>query len=48
MMMISMLKSDLFQRFAGGFALGAVVVVACQPEGALSFLDAIKAVAGIA
>ncbi len=44
-MMVAMLKSDLFQRFAGGFVVGAVAIVAVQPE---AFLAAIKAAAGIA
>lgn len=47
-MMMSMLKSDLFQRFAGGFAVGAIAIIIAQPAGAWPLLDTLKAVAGIA
>lgn len=46
--MIQVLKSDLFQRFAGGFVVGAIAIMIAQPEGAWPFLDAIKVAAGIA
>lgn len=46
--MVSMLRSDLFQRIAGGFVAGAIIIVLVQPEGAVPFVDALKAVAGIA
>ncbi|WP_182911853.1 hypothetical protein [Sphingomonas cavernae] len=46
--MITMLKSELFQRFAGGFVVGAIAIVAVQPADAWPFLEAIKAAAGIA
>lgn len=46
--MLSMLKSDLFQRFAGGFFVGAIAIVIAQPEGAWPLLDALRAATGIA
>ena len=48
MIMMTMFKSELFQRFAGGFVLGAIMVVVAQPAGAWPVLDALKSVAGIA
>lgn len=46
--MATMLKSDLFQRFAGGFGLGAIVMLFAQPEILLPWVDAIKTAAGLA
>ena len=46
--MLSLIKSDLFHRFAGGFALGAVAMIALQsPENASQLVMAIKGAAGL-
>lgn len=46
--MMSMLKSDLFQRFSGGFLLGALAIVIAQPDGTWPVVDALRQAAGIA
>jgi len=47
--MISMLKSDLARRFAGGFLAGAIAMLAIQPpESAVLAVQALKAAAGLA
>lgn len=46
--MATMLKSDLFQRFVGGFGLGAIVMLLAQPETVLPLVDVIKTAAGFA
>jgi hypothetical protein len=47
--MISMLKSDLARRFAGGFLFGALAMLAIQPpEGAALAIQALKSAAGLA
>ena len=47
--MASLLKSDLFRRFSGGFLAGALVILLTQPpEGAAMAVQALKAAAGIA
>ena len=46
--MMSLIKSDLFHRFAGGFALGAVAMLAFQsPENASDLVMAIKGATGL-
>jgi len=46
--MVSLIKSDLFRRFAGGFALGAVAMIAFQsPENASALVMALKGAAGL-
>lgn len=46
---MTMLKSDLFRRFMGGFAVGAVAILIAQPpEGAALAVQALKAAAGLA
>jgi hypothetical protein len=47
--MISLLKSDLVHRFAGGFLVGAIAILAVQPpEGAIIAIQALKSVTGLA
>ncbi|WOK35340.1 hypothetical protein [Sphingomonas sp. C3-2] len=46
--MAALLKSDLFQRFAGGFGIGALVMLLAQPDIVNPVVDALKAAAGIA
>ncbi|MGV3478866.1 MAG: hypothetical protein ACO1O3_02880 [Sphingobium sp.] len=47
--MISVLKSDLARRFAGGFLVGAMAILAIQPpEGAIAAVEALKIVTGLA
>ncbi|WP_281423038.1 hypothetical protein [Sphingomonas colocasiae] len=44
-----MLKSDLARRFAGGFLVGAIAILAVQPpEGAILAIEALKVAAGLA
>ena len=46
--MVSFVKSDLFRRFAGGFAVGAIAMFAFQsPENAETFAGALKNVTGL-
>ena len=46
--MLSWIKSDLFHRFAGGFALGAAAMIAFQsPENASHLVMAIKGATGL-
>ena len=37
--MLSLLKSSFFHRFAGGFLLGTIGVVALQPAEAAHFVE---------
>lgn len=47
--MISLLKSDLIRRFAGGFLVGAIAILAVQPpEGAVIAIQALKSATGLA
>ncbi len=47
--MISVLKSDLARRFAGGFLAGAIAILTIQPpEGAIAAVEALKLAAGLA
>jgi len=46
--MASMIKSDLFRRFIGGFALGAVAMIALQsPENASHLVTTLQGAAGL-
>lgn len=46
--MVSLVKSDLFRRFAGGFAIGAIAMLMFQsPEQADALLVAVKNATGL-
>lgn len=47
--MLSLIKSHIAQRVAGGFVAGSLAILALQPpEGALPFIVALKSAAGVA
>ncbi|MBB5684391.1 hypothetical protein [Sphingobium boeckii] len=46
--MVSFVKSDLFLRFAGGFAVGAIAMIMFQtPEDATNLLTILKSATGL-
>ena len=46
--MVSLVKSDLFRRFAGGFAVGAIAMLMFQsPENTEHLLAALKSATGL-